>query len=45
MVELFQTIFGDVQTWFYTVGLFYMVGFPVYWFWQKILMRKKCIKL
>ena len=40
MLELFKSVFGNLQEWFYCLAIFYMIAIPVYKGWKKFLMHK-----
>jgi hypothetical protein len=41
MQELYTSIFGNIQTWYYILAITYMIGLPLWYIWKKFLMHKE----
>ena len=38
---LYETLFGSLSNGFYLLSISYMIGFPLYWLWNKFIMHQK----
>ena len=41
MIELYTLVFGNIQAWFYCLGITYMIGLPIWFIWKRFIMHKK----